>query len=258
MLSVLSIVSLLLLSSETVSSQSSSACPSYNASKIKLVTFDCFAALMAWEDSMFASVAEVLPYLSTNDVHTLVTKWENAYGAATNSVFEEGVTGAFPFSWHISNSLKDIIRDMGLDISRDEFDALVKCWGKLTPWENTQETLEILADANYTIGALSNGDYYTLATAVSIFHTPVEFSHIFSSDFPAGVFKPQPAIYEPTKHIGFEVEEILHVAGGGNDASGARDAGLFSALLHKPPKDGKTEPCFVLNDITELPAVLGL
>jgi hypothetical protein len=27
----------------------SSNCPTYDASKIKLVTFDCFAALMSWE-----------------------------------------------------------------------------------------------------------------------------------------------------------------------------------------------------------------
>jgi hypothetical protein len=32
-----------------VSSQTSSSCPNYDASKIQLVTFDCFAALMSWE-----------------------------------------------------------------------------------------------------------------------------------------------------------------------------------------------------------------
>ncbi|CAM9535150.1 unnamed protein product, partial [Ectocarpus fasciculatus] len=170
-----------------------------------------------------------------------------------------------PFSWHVSTELKTILNDMGITATRDEFDALVKTWGELTPWKNTKETLQTLYAANYTIGVLSNGDRYTLSTAVSVFLPEVPFTYVFPSDFPAGAFKPAANIYQQAKQVGFEIEEILHVAGGDGDGSGARDAGLFSAVSHSSnrrrlfhDKVGGTEPCFVLYDISEVPGILGL
>ena len=265
-----------------IASQDSTSCPDYDASKIKLVTLDCFAALMAWEgtnlnfifilvkidfilfvfklvDSMKVSVASVLPDLSTSQVDSLVLAWEGAYGSMQNRVYAEEESGAFPFSWDISKALSDILIDMNLSVSRADFHRLIACWGQLTPWEGTQEALEVLVKGNITIGALSNGDRYTLTNVVSVFQTPVVFSHIFPSDFPVGAQKPQKAIYQQVLDVtDYDISEVLHVAGGATDGSGARDAGFFSALLHKDPVPDKTPPCFVLNDISELPAVLGL
>mmetsp|Transcript_8545 Transcript_8545/g.14169 ORF Transcript_8545/g.14169 Transcript_8545/m.14169 type:complete len:256 (+) Transcript_8545:35-802(+) len=240
-----------------VSAQTSEACPTYDASKIKMVTFDCFAALMAWEDSMMKNIAEIMPELSDSEVSDLMYAWEYAYGKAADTIFDEGLTGQFPFSWHISTQLNAIAPGLNLDISRSQFDLLVKSWGNLTPWPNTQETLEILQNANITIAALSNGDHKTLRSAMQIFKLPVVFTHVFPSDFPVGAFKPQKDIYLQALNVGYTQEEILHVAGGSTDASGARAAGFFSALLHKESTDSP-EPCFVLDDISGVPAILGL
>ena len=38
-----------MLTGQWAHGQTSETCPTYDASKIKLVTFDCFAAMMAWE-----------------------------------------------------------------------------------------------------------------------------------------------------------------------------------------------------------------
>lgn len=216
---------------------------------------------------MFANVARILPALSSSQVDSLVRQWENAYGSASGTVFEERVTGAFPFSWHVSTELDKILADMKISVTRSEFSELVQAWGDLTPWKNTQSTLEAILAANITVGVLSNGDRFTLERAVSIF-TTVPFAHVFPTDFPVGAFKPVHYIYDQAKEVGYAVEEVLHVAGGATDASGARDAGLFSVLTHSV--SGKrsavfhdefvsgTPACFDVGDISEVLGVLGL
>lgn len=251
--------------------QTSDVCPSYNASKIKLVTFDCFAALMALENSMLENVAKILPALSSSDVDTLVGKWEGAYGDAIGTTFDEAETGAFPFSWLISTELQKILDEMQITVTRSEFSQLVQSWGNLRPWKNTQETLEKVHAAGISIGVLSNGDRYTLTQAVSIF-TTVPFAHVFPTDFPVGAFKPLHFVYDATKEVGFAVDEILHVAGSPYDGVGARDAGLFSAVTHSTSRRGlklrnassdagavgEMQPCFNLGDISEVVGILGL
>lgn len=220
---------------------------------------------------MLKSTAEILPQLSSKQVSELVYTWEDAYGNSAGSIFDEGVTGSYPFSHLIATSLRTITNDMKIDLTRTEFNDLMFSWGKLTPWKGTQEALEILAVNNLNIGVLSNGDYKTLQSDVSIFKPPVKFQYVFPSDFPVGAFKPQPDIYHQTLTLGYDISEILHVAGGSTDASGARDAGLFSVLLAKTgvkkngrflfsetPNSKSSQPCFVINDISELPALLGL
>merc|ERR1711998_743591 len=102
--------------------------------------------------------------------------------------------------------------------------------GNLVPWEGTALVLNELSAAGYEVAALSNGDAETLRTAWSVFkHAPA--SHIFSSDFPVGSFKPLAPIYEQVSvATGLTGEEWLHVAGASFDASGARSAGMLSAL----------------------------
>lgn len=213
---------------------------------------------------MYKNVAEILPSLSQSQTDSIVKQWENAYGAAAGTRFQEKNTGAFPFSWHVSTELQTILDNMGISVTREEYDQLVKSWGVLTPWTNTQQTLETLLAANLTVAVLSNGDHSTLANAVTVFPSSVKFSYIFSSDFPAGVFKPEHDIYDQVKVVGYGIEEILHVAGGSGDGSGARDAGLFSAVTssksfkHVDSVVGGTEACFYLGDISEVPGILGL
>ena len=230
-----------------------------------IVLIACVCVCVCCVVSMRENVAEILPALSSSQVDSLVHQWENAYGSAMGTTFNEKVTGAYPFSWHVSTELQPILDNLGITVTRGEYDQLVKSWGTLQPWTNTQETLKTILDANFTIGVLSNGDSNTLSNAVTIFDSSVKFSYIFSSDFPAGVFKPQHEIYDQAKNVGYSIDEIFHVAGGASDGSGARDAGLFSAVtssksfFHASTEGvGGTEPCFNLGDISEVPAILGI
>jgi 2-haloalkanoic acid dehalogenase type II len=268
--SVLVLVGLLTFASMfEVSAQTSDVCPSYDAKKIKLATFDCFAALMSFETSMLENIATIMPAWTSAQVDSVYDKWVSSYGAGIGRTFDESETGTFPFSWLISTELKRILDELGLSVTRSEFSALVASWGTLEPWTNTQSTLEKIHAAGITIGVLSNGDRYTLTRAVSTFVT-VPFEHVFPTDFPVGAFKPVHYIYDATKEVGFDVDEILHVAGSDYDAGGARDAGLFSVLTHSSSRRGRmlgnsssdgssyTSPCFNVNDISEVLPVLGL
>jgi len=234
------------------------SCDEYDASKISVVTFDCFAAMMNLEDSLLRNVKQIVPYLSDGQVSQLVTSWINGYGSYGGKTFDESVTGQYPFLWVTATNLDKASHDMGLHFSSEEFDALVKCWGDLIPWDGTQETMEILAENNFTLAALSNGDTDTLTRAVSIFG--LKFEYIFSSDFPdVGAFKTVPTIYTQTlAATGLTEYNILHIAGAPGDGWGARNAGFFSGLVYADPQDKDLKPCFLLKNITELPAILGI
>lgn len=94
---------------------------------------------------------------------------------------------------------------------------------------------------------------------MQIFEPSVSFSYIFPSDFPVGSFKPDSAMYHQVQSTtGITYENMLHVAGANIDGWGARKAGLYSALTSLVPYPHLPLPCFLLKDITDVPAVLGL
>eukprot|EP01039_Chlorochromonas_danica_P006694 gene6694-7401_t len=262
MLWILTFLVLLSLSSAKLrveTKNSTIPCNTFDPKKIKLVTFDVFAALMDLDTSLKSSVAKILPSLSQQQVKSLAEQWENAYGDYAGTVFDESVTGPSPFQWVISTSLTSILQKMAITVTSDEFNALLAAWGDLTPWQGTQEALETIYNAKFTLGTLSNGDKETLSRAMKVFAPSVTFSYFFSSDFPVGSFKPDVAMYRQlSETTGLTAEQILHVAGANIDGWGSRDAGLYSALLRSPPYPKLPLPCFLLDDISELPAVLGL
>lgn len=222
------------------------------------------ACLFFFTASMLKNVAEILPTLSSDQVHTLVIDWENSYGKNQGRIFNESITGVDNFSWSISVALEDILDSMNIRglVDRGTFDMLVKSWGNLIPWDQTQETLEIISNAGFKIGTLSNGDQITLKRATDVFLPNVKFDYVFGSEFPVGSFKPDSAMYHQLENYGFEREEILHIAGGETDAQGARDANIFSAfnqvLYPSTTPIDNDDICFLLANITEVPAILGI
>lgn len=243
----------------TVLSDDTLDCKTFDPKRIKLVTFDVFAALMDLETSLTKSVATILPTLSSKDVTSFVQQWEGAYSDQAGNSFDQAVTGPSPFQFVLRGSLDDILSTMSLTVTSEQYDALIYAWGELIPWENTAKVLQQVYAANYTLGTLSNGDKETLARAMQVFAPNVQFTYFFSSDFPVGAFKPDPAMYRQLPATSaLSVQEILHVAGANIDGWGARDAGLFSALVYSKPYPKKPLPCFLLDDITDLLPVLGL
>jgi 2-haloalkanoic acid dehalogenase type II len=235
------------------------SCSDFNPKTVKLITFDVFAALMDLETSLIASATKILPKIGSYTIKTLVQTWEGAYGDYAGTVFNETITGPEPFQWMLTTTLTTTLSHMCLSVTDVQFNALVKAWGDLTPWVNTKESLTKLYNAGYEIGALSNGDHNVLNTALQVFLPEVKFTHIFSSDFPVGSFKPDIAMYNQIESTtNFTASQHLHVAGAQIDGWGARQAGRFSALLDLTAYPEEPYPCFLLADITGVPPIFGL
>jgi len=238
-------------------------CRTFNASRIKLVTFDVFAALMDIYSSLYRNVPQAAPFLNSSQAQYFANQMVAMYAAYVNHVFTTAETrGMEPFDYVAEKSITSIVQQMHLEVkipvNGTVFRDLVATWGNLIPWQGTTEVLTQLAQRGFQLAPLSNGDFVTLSRATSIFRPGANMSFIFSSDFPVGAFKPQPAMYaQLSQRSGLRPDEILHVAGAAIDGQGARLYGLYSALLHDTPLSG-VKPCFPLANITLLPAVLGL
>ena len=234
-------------------------CSTFDSKIIKIVTFDVFAALMDLDTSLKINIADIVPTLNQKEVNSIAEQWENAYGSYAGTVFVESVTGPSPFLWVLETSLTEILYNMSISVTKDQFSDLIDAWGHLIPWPDTANVLTQIYNAGFKVATLSNGDVGTLTTAMQVFAPNVSFSYYFSSDFPVGSFKPDEAMYNQVQPAtSLNPNQILHVAGASIDGWGARNAGLYSALLSSPPYPKPPLPCFLLDDITELPAVLGI
>ena len=63
-------------------------CDTFDPKKIKLVTFDVFAALMDLTSSLNENIANILPDL-TQDVQSFTEQWESGYSNYAGYVFDE-------------------------------------------------------------------------------------------------------------------------------------------------------------------------
>lgn len=237
-------------------------CSSFDPSRIKLVTFDVFAALM----DIFGSLERTIPPMMAPagvpaaTARRFADDMVRAYGKYNNHKFTRAQTGGLePFLYVANQSVTALVGQLGLQKAVPPggplFDRLVHSWGDLTPWPGTADALAKLAP-HYRLAPLSNGNAETLRDATSVFAPRANMSYIFSSNWPVGAFKPQPAMYEQLlNRTGLARDEVLHVAGAPGDGRGARDYGLYSALLRNPPVPGR-QPCFVLQNITELLPIL--
>lgn len=237
-------------------------CSTFDPSKIKLVTFDVFAALMDVFTSLEKNIPQIVPFLPSTSVKPFVNDWVYGYADYAGHKFTKTETGnQEPFTYLASKNLDGLLVKYGLSgrvVKGDAtYTAMMETWGNLIPWNNTGAVLTKIA-SKFAIAPLSNGDAATLKAAMTIFAPGANISYIFSSDWPVGSFKPDKSMYyQLSSTTGISPENILHVAGAPSDGRGARDAGYYSALLRNPPEAG-TQPCFSLADVTDLPVVLGL
>jgi hypothetical protein len=165
-----------------------------------------------------------------------------------------------PFPFVIRAALTDALASSSLNYAAGspEFEALARAWGDLTPRAGAVAAVQALAQ-RYLVGTLSNGDAATLVNATAPFGSV--FWRLFGSDYPVGAVKPNAAMYAQVRAAadaaGYtDAAAVLHVAGSATDASGARAAGLLSALNGAVDGAQPYQPCVVLTSISQLPGVL--
>lgn len=261
---VVVIINALFLQCSIVSSENNPPtpipCSSFNASALRVVTFDLFGALMLTESSLQDNVRALIPSLSSTNVAKFVDLWLDAYVSYFGKSFLPSVTHQ-PFQWVINSSLVQILKSFGLSERIPEnsttFNALMASWGNLKPRPDVIDVLTKLT-GKYQLGLLSNGDHGTLQSALRIFPSSVNVSLVFSSDYPTNCFKTCSAMYaQALDAVHGDLNQVLHVGGSKYDATGARTFGIYSGAIDPSPASAKDpQPCFVFNTIKQLLSIL--
>ena len=142
-------------------------------------------------------------------------------------------------------------------LSTANVDRLMARWEALEPLPEADATLAELNSRGYSLGLLWNGGEDMLRAALSKFE--VKFDYVFASDH-VGFYKPHPAIYAlPKQKLGFGTEDMLHVAGSGNDVLGAKLSGLHCAWSNRGGDrmiDPDVKPDYDLGDLAGLLEIL--
>jgi hypothetical protein len=241
-----------------------SVCPEFNASKIRLITFDVFGALMTTSVNLRRAVESALPALTPSVASQIAGDMLSYYASYMDDggfIFNSSIQTPQPFVWVTRNGLENAFTSRaptcGANCSPGSiaFEQLANsAWGNLTPYADVVPAL-VKISTRFEIGVLSNGDDDTLSMATSQFANVNINVKRFGSDYPVGVFKPQRAIYEQLLTSGYTLDNVLHVAGSEFDAVAAHGVGFLSAVGRG--SGSSQDVCFFLQDLTLLPEILG-
>lgn len=175
-------------------------CSALNATALRLITFDLFAALADTATSLTLAVEVAIPGIATTTASNIVSNWISTYGSYAGHVFGNASTtgGLEPFPYVNRLALSGALNGNGYSTvtpGSATFEYLATAWGNLTFWPETAETLSQLSSAGYLLAPLSNGDVPTLINATSALLPGAPMYGYFSSSRPIGAFKPASQMY---------------------------------------------------------------
>lgn len=220
----------------------------------RLVTFDFYTALVDYEGSLLPVLRAACPNVA--DPGGLVRAWraKQLEGALLSNSLGRG---RVPFRELTRRALVYTFARARQPLPDALVGELVAAWDALSPWPEADATLAAVKGRGYAIALLSNGDEAMLRAGLGRFG--VAFDHVFASD-QAGVYKPHPALYAlPLARLGLAAADVLHVAGSGNDAAGAKLAGLPCAWSNRsgePMLQSDVKPDYEMRDLAGLLAIL--
>ena len=221
----------------------------------RIVTFDFYTALVDYERSLLPAVRAACG--DGADAVALTRAWrakQLEWAQLSNSLQR----GRIPFRECTRRALVYTFARAGLRLSPSQVDELVGAWDCLTAWPEATATLAEIRGRGYPIAVMSNGDEPMLRAGAQAIG--IAFDDFFASDR-AGVYKPHPAMYAlASQALGCAPGEILHVAGSGIDAMGAKMAGLRCAWSNRggePAMSPETPPDHEMRDLASLLHILG-
>lgn len=220
----------------------------------RLVTFDFYTALVDYEATIIPALQRV--FGDTLDASAVARAWRSKqleWTQWSNSL----ARGRIPFRECTRRALVHVLARHGIAVRGFILHDLVAAWDRLVPWPEAASTLAAVKSRGYATAVLSNGDEAMLESGACVFD--VAFDHILASDR-AGYYKPHPAVYAlPTSELGIAASDVLHVAGSGVDAMGAKLAGLRCAWSNRagdPPTDADVPADAEFRDLSGLVAML--
>lgn len=218
----------------------------------RLVTLDVYTALFDYAGTL-VPVVEACGWANAG---SLVRQWrakQLEYAQLTNSL----PGGRLPFRLVTRRALDYVLARLAQRASDEEVERCMRAWDELRPWPEAEAALGELAARGYELGMLSNGDEDMLRALAS--RLRVRIDHVFASDR-ACAYKPHPAMYAlPAIELGIAPDELLHVAGAGNDVLGAKLSGLRCAWSNRTGDvmiDPAVRPDYEVRDLAGLLQVL--
>eukprot|EP00164_Ancoracysta_twista_P001452 GFYU01001892.1.p1 GENE.GFYU01001892.1~~GFYU01001892.1.p1 ORF type:complete len:293 (+),score=73.21 GFYU01001892.1:39-917(+) len=244
-----------------------------NPQKIKVISFDFYAALMDTAKTLSSECSSILVRagVSSSTAKQVGNSWISKYSTLKDLNGYLRMPGVkvetdSVFQLMVRSTLEETLSEQRVNVNVDTFDALVGIWSNLKPLRDTLEALNKLrsmknidGSSRFRLGVLSNGDFNSIAASSTVFH-PFTFDFILGSDG-AGVFKPEPELYEQILQHYPDVtkEEVLHVAGAGFDAIGAKIFGYQvgwhnynKVKLFNPTRNDDYQPDLTFADWSEL------
>jgi len=234
-------------------------CRNFNSSEIRLVTFDAFGALFDTVNSLYQNFRTIFDFsVSDATVQSFLQTWFGWYASYSNWMFynqlieNPGVLSPppDPFQHLMRSTLPGSLAKHKLSVTPDQVDQLMLSLGNLRPHnQGIIDTIKALNNHGIRVGIMSNADDATqMRMAKNLVPAKVDY---FFSTTKAQAFKPSPRLYSLPERMGYPKNSILHVAGGGFDAMGARGYGLFSATCtdreYNLLGDPSLEPCFTFH-----------
>ena len=226
---------------------------------IEVITVDSYSTLVD-VGSQADVLEEHVPGLA--DGEPISQRWRNQY--ITYSMVANDIDEYRPFWDLIGRGLAYALEAHGYDVPADVRDRIRRevYEDRLTVFEDVTDGIGRIVDAGYDVYVLSNGNPEMLAHLVERADLEDLVSDTISAD-EIETYKPDPAIYRHAgTRIGSDLEEILHVSGGGmRDVWGAKHAGMKTAWLARPEQNTPREhlgrdPDIVVEDFYSLADVL--
>ena len=126
-----------------------------------------------------------------------------------------------------------------MPLEPDQEQALMEAWFHVTPFDDAEPALRVLADRGLTLAILSNGTPAMLGRLVATTGLAGYFRRLLSVDA-AQSYKPDPLVYALIeRELGGRPEETLFVSSNFWDVAGARAYGLRVCWVNRggvPPE----------------------
>lgn len=226
---------------------------------IDVVTVDSYTTLVD-VGSQADVLEEHVPGLA--DGEPVSQLWRNQY--IMYSMVANDIDEYRPFWDLIGRGLQYALEANGYDVSADVRDRIRRevYEDRLTVFEDVTDSIGRIVDTGYDVYVLSNGNPEMLQHLVESANIGDLVSDTISAH-EIETYKPDPAIYRhAATRIGTDLEEILHVSGGGmRDVWGAKHAGMKAGWLARPEQSAPREhlgrdPDIVVEDLYSLANLL--
>ena len=209
------------------------------------------AARQAASEPQFSNIKDTWPQLAEHwRLKQLQYTWLRA------------ITQAHTDFWEVTQDGLDwALEKCGVDGDAELRERLLALYWELQAYPEVPEMLQTLKTAGLDTAILSNGSPDMLDGAVQSAGIETLLDDNLSVQS-VGIFKPDSRVYDLVgQRVGCAKDEVLFVSSNGWDAAGATGYGFTTAWVNRSgePMDRMPwKPKHVLNDLTDIPKIVGL